>query len=1178
MNGSGSKNTILVIDDNETNIQVLVDALEENGFNTITARSGAMGIKRAKFSKPDLILLDVMMPGIDGFETCRRLKQDEAVRNIPVIFLTAINDAVDKVKGLKLGAVDYITKPFDVAEAILRIEKQLVVHNLQRQLEEKNAQLEREITERVQIEKSLRESEQRYRLLVDNATDVIWTMDMNLRFTYVSPSVKRHRGYSVEEAMALTLEETLPPSSLKKVMKVFAGAMETVKKSTPEEQRNTVARSQTVEIENYCKDGSTIMVETNISFLLGPQGEPAGIIGVSRNITERRRAEQKIQQQHKFLNTVIESLTSPFYVINVKDYTIEIANSAARSLGYTALGTCYSVTHLRNTPCDGAEHPCPLLIVRQTKEPTVVEHIHYDKSGQKPVNVEVHGYPIFNDAGEVVQMIEYSIDITKRKRSEEQVRKLLRAVEQSGSTIVITDLNGTLEFVNPAFTRITGYTPQEAIGENPRILKSGKMSPEVYREMWNVLSRGEVWQGEMLNRKKNGELYWEFATISPVKDKNGRVTHYVAVKDDITRRKEIEEALRKRNYELALINHVSQAFSSNLEFDSVIKNVLEEIYNLMDIEGASLWLSASEDDELTYRHAIGLERRTDNELEMGQSITRQAIQAGHAIIIDDIRAAPHHFKGTAQTGSNRIRSILSLPLKARNKTLGVLNLADRETGRFSENDLELLEPIAAVAASAIENARLFEAQQQAKEQAEAANQAKSAFLANMSHELRTPLNGILGYAQILQQDPALLNEHRNQIDIIKRSGDHLLTLINDVLDIAKIEAGKVTLQPTDFHLRAFLNTISDIIRIRAQQKGIAFKTRFDPDLPDMIYADEKRLRQILINLLGNAVKFTTEGSVTLRVTRQEKKEKALSVALSSCLLDFEVEDTGIGIPAEELNKIFQPFQQVLAAQKHVQGTGLGLAISQHLVELMGGSITVQSEPGQGSVFRFELNLPARVQKPEAAAEPERKITGYQGETRTILVIDDVDTDRAMLQDALEPLGFKTLAAADGLAGLNLAEQAQPDLILADVRMPRMDGYEMTRQLRELNNRLPVIGISAGAYNNDRQKCIDAGCNEFISKPVDMPRLLELLKEQLSLEWIYRETKTEASDNQDIVLPPADEVSTLLELVEIGDIDGALEWLAQVENLDAQYRPFVAKVRYLAEQFRIDDIQKLLERL
>jgi CheY-like chemotaxis protein len=306
-------------------------------------------------------------------------------------------------------------------------------------------------------------------------------------------------------------------------------------------------------------------------------------------------------------------------------------------------------------------------------------------------------------------------------------------------------------------------------------------------------------------------------------------------------------------------------------------------------------------------------------------------------------------------------------------------------------------------------------------------------------------------------------------------------------------------------------------------------------------------------------------------------KNTLSAPLFPCPLVFEVEDTGIGIPTEELNKIFQPFQQVLAAQKHVQGTGLGLAISQHLVELMGGKITVQSEPEQGSVFCFELNLPARAQQPKAATKPERKIVGCQGETRTVLVIDDVETDRVMLQDALEPLGFKILTAADGLAGLKLAKEAPPDLILADVRMPRMDGCEMTRRLRELNSRLPVIGISAGAYNNDRQKCIDAGCNDFLSKPVDMPRLFELLKQHLSLEWIYRDAKTEEDpDNREIVFPPAEEVKTLLELVEIGDVDGAFELLTQVEDLDAKYRPFVAKIRYLAEQFRVDEIQQLLE--
>ncbi|MDM8529684.1 PAS domain S-box protein [Anaerolineales bacterium HSG25] len=530
---------ILVIDDNATNVRVLMKSLKVHGYMVTTARNGTMGLRRAKFALPDLILLDVMMPDIDGFEVCRQLKHDDLLKEIPVIFLTAKTEKEDVIDGLKLGAVDYVTKPFQTEEVLARVEKHLTISNLRKQLEgknyqleEKNCQLETEIAERKRAEFELAEKRVYLDNILRSATEYsIITTDLDFRITYYNPMAEKLFGYTATEVIGKTIQEIHDKENV--APEQFEQGIENIRNLG--EHRYMVVSDH---------EGKTRYVSSRVSGIYDAEGELVGFALFSRDITQREQAKQIIKQKNKFLNTILESLANPFYVINVKDYTIEIANSAAQKLGITRMNTCYALTHRRDTPCDSLEHPCPLAIVRQTKKPTIVEHIHYDEAG-KPINVEVHGYPIFNDEGEIIQMIEYSIDITERKQAEEQLRKLSRAVEQSGSTIVITSLDGQIEFVNPAFSKITGYSYEEAMGQNPRVLKSGKMSPEIYQELWNTISRGEVWQGEMINRKKNGDLYWEYATISPIKDRAGKTTHYLAIKDDITERKQVEQALQE---------------------------------------------------------------------------------------------------------------------------------------------------------------------------------------------------------------------------------------------------------------------------------------------------------------------------------------------------------------------------------------------------------------------------------------------------------------------------------------------------------------------------------------------------------------------------------------------------------------------------------------------------------
>ncbi len=381
----------------------------------------------------------------------------------------------------------------------------------------------------------------------------------------------------------------------------------------------------------------------------------------------------------------------------------------------------------------------------------------------------------------------------------------------------------------------------------------------------------------------------------------------------------------------------------------------------------------------------------------------------------------------------------------------------------------------------------------ARAQAEA-NRAKSVFLASMSHELRTPLNGVLGYAQLLQWDSKTSDETKAGLRVIEKSGRHLLSLIDDTLNLARIEAGKLELNPAPVALAPFLNTVADLIRVRVRQKPVAFELA-TAGLPPAVWVDEKQLRQVLLNLLGNAVKFTDQGEVALRVTARPAPQDG------RVGLHFEVRDSGVGIAESDLGQLFQPFQQVGDVARRGAGTGLGLSISQQIVRLMGGQIAVASTPGQGSVFSFEIEVPLA----DAAAEPHaptRPVVGYDGPRKQVLVIDDVDANRALIVDALRPIGFDVQEARDGREGLDRAQAQKPDLVLIDNAMPVLGGIEATRQLRRLPGleRVPIVAVSASASAHDRTEALAAGADDFLPKPVELERLLALLEAHLGLRF------------------------------------------------------------------------------
>lgn len=465
----------------------------------------------------------------------------------------------------------------------------------------------------------------------------------------------------------------------------------------------------------------------------------------------------------------------------------------------------------------------------------------------------------------------------------------------------------------------------------------------------------------------------------------------------------------------------------------------------------------------------------------------------------------------------------------------------------------------------------------AKEQAESANLAKSNFLSSMSHELRTPLNAILGYAQILRLHNNLSDAQRQQLDIMRNSGEHLLTLINDVLDVGKIEANKMDVEDGVFDLTALIAQVFNLTKLQAEEKELQFHYESESPLPAYVHGDERKLRQILLNLLSNAVKYTRRGSVTMRVSYGQAGDGLFRCAVT---------DTGVGIPADKLGVIFEPFTQLASDRQAREGTGLGLNITKRLLTLLQGKIEVESEPGKGSTFWLEVPLPSLVADEISTEKTESHIVGYHGGRKRILVADDTVGNTALLVSLLEPLGFELYTAQNGQEALQLVSEHRPDLVVLDLVMPEMDGLEFATRLRNNSDfsAIKIIGASATVTDGNHKDTFIAACDDFVTKPIRIDLLLEKIALLLGIEWqaevaaISHDKREQPFGNEEepFVVPPAAELEVLYGLAMMGDMLEIEAWATALEAQNSAYRCFAERLRELAKMFKAKAILALVE--
>ncbi|MCB2225466.1 MAG: PAS domain S-box protein [Desulfarculaceae bacterium] len=890
---------------------------------------------------------------------------------------------------------------------------------------------------RKKAESARAESEKRFRTLVANVPGAVYRCehDENWTMRYISEPIRTITGYPPSDFIdnfQRAYVDIIHPDDREMVSKRISESVER-------------GRGFEVEYRIIRRDGQVRWVYERGAAIADDQGTQ-WLDGAILDVTERKMAEQ----DNLRLGRILEESQNEIFIFDAESLKfLQVNQGARRNLGY-------SMEELRGmTPVDikpeFTQEEFQKLVEplhKGLESHLIFNTVHQRKNGstyEVEVNLQLSTQELAPVFVAVIQ------DMTEKNRSQAEIQRLSLVAERTDNVVIITDGEGYIQWANQAFFRVSGYTLPEVEGKKPGVLLQGPdTDPDTVRFMSRQLARGEGFNVEIVNYSKNGHKYWQAVDVQPVHDDKGKLTNFVAVQQDITERKRNEVELRQ------------QAQIIDQTHDAVISVSLEGEVTSWN-QGAQALFGYNKEEALGKRMSFIL--RSQDAASLDETVLEELYRKGQ-----------HELEIVLKKKSGmEFTALLSLSL--------LKNLQGMPDG------------FVAYAVDISERKKAEEAVRMAKETAEEASRIKSEFLANMSHELRTPLNAIIGFSEILvDQTFGELNEKQlRQTRHILESGRHLLSLINDILDLSKVESGKMELEPSAVNLGGVLEATTVLIKEKAAKHGITLSLELPEELRLLNFtADERKLKQIMFNLLSNAAKFTPDGGA---ITITAAKEVGF--------IQVSVQDTGLGISPEDQARIFDEFEQVDSTYaRKQQGTGLGLALTRKLVELHGGRIWLESEGlNQGSTFTFTipLDLSARVFKDEAEPEPTNGSEADEDqelEGGTVLVVDDDPMARELLAGYLREGGYKTVLAADGAKGMEMALKHKPMAITLDLMLPDTSGFEVLRQLQEdpETASIPVIIVS---ITDDREKGLSLGAVEFLQKPVNKDQLLQILSDFVS---------------------------------------------------------------------------------
>jgi PAS domain S-box-containing protein len=1042
---------ILFAEDLPSDAELAVMELKKEGlrFEHIIVDTRDEFIKALNDFKPDLVISDYMMPSFNGLEALKITQEFDPL--LPFILCTgSINEEI-AVECIKAGATDYVIKehmtrlPFAVKESLIQIGIK----------KEKRA-----------AELLLRDNEEKLQSIF-SATPVGIGLVIERHYIEVNDTFCRMTGYSRDELIGKSSAMMYPTREEFEIVGI--------EKYSQIKEKGIGS----VETRLKCKDGRLLNI-ISTSAPLDPEDMSKGVTFTVMDITTRIIAENSLKLSEEKFRSIAENLSDVIFLTDANGLLTYISPYVSKLFGYSpeeVIGKFFG-DYLDKEEINKFL-PVYLNIIHSGK-PVKNLSVVAKRKGANIFFAEISA-SVFKSGDGTTGILGIVRDVTERRNREIELQKLSRVVEQSPVSIIITDANGKIEYLNPRGFEMTGYGHDEVIGKKPSIFSSGELPREEYNKLWVAITSGNEWKGEFHNKKKNGELYWESASISPILNSKGDITNFLGIKEDISERKKSEQIQR------ALFT-ISNAVITTNELETLIDIIREQIGTIIDTRNFFVAFY----DEITgmlsspYVHD---EKDDISSWPAEKSLTGYVIKNNKSVLFSKNDILEMNRSGKIELIGTVAESWLGVPLSINQKVYGAFVVQNYDyPNAYSRKDLEMLEFIASQISQAIQRQKAILELKDALLKAEAGDKLKTSFLNNISHEVRTPLNGILGFAEIMTDAELSKEDKELSISMLHESSDRLLNTITNYVDISLIVSENMAAYYKEFSPDQVLKEIYEKYRQICYAKNLELLLKIPEHSNNLIIkSDTEILNKVLSHLMNNAIKFTETGTIQF------------GYGIGNGILEFYVSDTGRGIRNESIDKIFGQFvKEDQGSAMLTEGSGLGLSISKGMVELLGGKIWAISEFGRSSTFFF--TLPYSGEPGSLKSSVDETVITKAKDYVTFLVAEDDEANFFYINALLKhEIPVNIIHAVDGREAIQkFIDNPGIDLILMDIKMPEIDGLEATRRIKAINTGIPIIALTAYAMSGDENRAYEAGCDGYITKPINKKILFEKIREFIKI--------------------------------------------------------------------------------